>query len=63
MLLKNVKVTAFELDDNGTFDAIGEVNQFTSLIWPDKFNGHSTFELCAPITSENKSLLKQGHVL
>jgi len=63
MLLKNIEVTVFELDDNGTFDTIGDVNQLTSLIWPDKFNGYSTFELCAPITPENKFLLKKGHIL
>lgn len=62
MLLKDVELYVFELG-NETFDAIGEINQFTSLIWPDKFNGYATFELNAPITPENKALIKEGHVL
>lgn len=63
MLLKNIEISVFKLDDAGTFDAIGEINQFTSLIWPDKFNGYATFELWAPITPENKTLIKEGNIL
>lgn len=62
MLLKSIELYVFKLD-NETFDAIGEINQFTSLIWPDKFDGYSTFELNAPLTPENKSLIKEGNVL
>ena len=32
-------------------------------MWPDKFNGHATFELWAPITQENKELIKKGNIL
>src|SRR5690554_3984403 len=63
MLLKNIEIYVFKLDNNGVFDAIGEINQFTSLIWPDKFNGYATFELWAPITPENKILIKEGNIL
>lgn len=63
MLLKNVEIYVYRLDNTGTFDAIGEINQFTSLMWPDKFNGHATFELWAPITQENKELIKKGNIL
>lgn len=63
MLLKNVEIYVYRLDNAGTFDAIGEINQFTSLMWPDKFNGHATFELWAPITQENKELIKKGNIL
>ncbi|MDD2496386.1 MAG: siphovirus ReqiPepy6 Gp37-like family protein [Tissierellia bacterium] len=63
MLLKGIEIYVFKLDDNGSFDAIGEINQFTSLIWPDKFNGYATFELWAPITPENKTLIKEGNIL
>lgn len=66
MLLKhngsNLELYVFKLDNN-TFEMIGEINQFTSLIWPDKFNGYSSFELNAPITHENKNLIKEGNVL
>ena len=57
MLLKNAEVQVFKLD-NDTFEVIGGVNQFTSLIWPDKFNGCASFELNAPATPENKELFK-----
>ena len=62
MLLKNIEIQVFKLD-NTTFEAIGGINQFTSLIWPDKFNGYSTFELTAPITSENKAVIKKNNIL
>lgn len=62
MLLKNAEVQVFKLD-NDTFEVIGGVNQFTSLIWPDKFNGCASFELNAPATPENKELLKKDNIL
>ena len=62
MLLKNVAITVFSLD-NSSFEPLGEINQYTSLVWPDRFNGFTTFELCAPITEENKALIKKGNVL
>ena len=62
MLLKDVAITVFNLDNN-SFEPLGEINQYTSLIWPDKFNGFTTFELCAPITEENKALIKKDNVL
>lgn len=63
MLLKSAEIYVFKIDDNGTFDSIGTINQFTSLIWPDKFNGYTTFELCAPVTQENRSLIKKGNIV
>lgn len=62
MPLKNVEIQVFKLD-NETFEPIGGINQFTSLMWPDKFNGYATFELSAPATPENKMLLKKGNIL
>lgn len=62
MLLKNIEINIYKLD-NDTFDGIGQINKFTSLIWPDKFNGYTTFELNAPVTPENKDLIKKGNVI
>ena len=62
MLLKNVEIQVFKLN-NDTFEAIGGINQFTSLIWPDAYNGYTTFELNAPVTPENKTLIKQDNVI
>lgn len=63
MLLKGVDIYVYKLDDDGTFDAIGTINKYTSLIWPNKFVGHTTFELNTPVTPENKELIKEGHVI
>ncbi len=62
MLLKNAEIQVFKINDTA-FEAIGGINQFTSLIWPDKFNGYSTFELNAPVTSENRELLKKDNII
>lgn len=62
-LNKEVELLVFQLDDNGTFDAIGEISQFESLIWPDKYCGVSNFELWAPITESNTELLKTGNII
>lgn len=62
MLLKNVEIQVFKLD-NTTFEAIGGINHFTSLMWPDAFNGYTTFELNAPVTEENKMLIKQNNII
>lgn len=63
MLLKNVDIHVYKLDDDGAFDEIGEINKYTSLMWPDKFIGHATFELNAPVTPENKTLIKKGNII
>lgn len=63
MLLKSVDIYVYKIDDDGNFDSIGEINKYTSLMWPDKFNGYATFELNAPVTRENRNLLKKGNIL
>lgn len=62
MLLKDIEIYVYQLDNN-TFDEIGQINQFTSLMWPNKFNGYTTFELNAPLTQENKTLIKKGNII
>ena len=62
LLEKQIQILVFKVDDN-TFDNIGEVNQYNSLIWPDKFNGYASFELWAPITDENSEYFKKGNIL
>ena len=63
LLRKQIQILVFKIDDSGTFDNIGEINLFDSLVWPDKFNGYVSFELWAPITEENSEYLKRGNVL
>lgn len=61
MLLNNqVSINIFKVD-NTTFELIGEVNNFSSLMWCDKYNGYASFEIWAPITDENAKLFKKGY--
>lgn len=62
MSVREIEIQVFKLD-NDTFDAIGQINEFTSLIWPDKFNGYTEFELNAPVTEENKLLIRKGNII
>lgn len=62
MLLKSVEIQVFKLD-NTSFEPIGQVNEYTSMIWPDKYNGFAQFELNAPVNQENKTLIKKGNVI
>lgn len=62
MLLKNVEIQIFQVN-NDIFEPIGGISKYTSLIWPDKFNGYTTFELNAPNTPENKELLKKNNII
>lgn len=62
LLEKQIQILVFRVDDT-TFENIGEVNQYDSLIWPDKFNGYASFELWAPITDENSEYFKKGNIL
>lgn len=61
-LEKQIQILVFKIDNN-TFENIGEINQYNSLIWTDKFNGYASFELWAPITEENSEYFKKGHIL
>ena len=62
MLLKSTEIQIFKLD-NTSFEPLGQVNVYTSLIWPDKYNGYAQFELNAPVNQENKTLIKKGNVI
>lgn len=62
LLTKQIKITVFKID-NTHFEPIGEIGQYTSLMWPDAFNGSALFELWAPITESNKDMLKKNNVI
>ena len=62
LLEKQNQILVFRMDDTA-FENIGEVNQYDSLIWLDKFNGYASFELWAPITEENSEYFKKGNIL
>lgn len=62
LLDKNISIIVFKLN-NTTFEQIGELGQFTSLIWPDAFSGYANFELWSPINEDNAELIRKGNVL
>lgn len=62
LLEKQIQILVFRVDDT-TFENIGEVNQYDSLIWSNKFNGYASFGLWAPITEENSEYFKKGNIL
>lgn len=63
LLNKQIQILVFRVTSDGVFDNIGEVNQYSNLIWPDKFNGYAQFELWAPITDENAEYFVKGNYI
>lgn len=62
LLDKKIEITIFKLDDT-TFEPIGQLDEYTSLMWPDAFLGKAMFQLWAPITDSNAEKLKEDNVL
>lgn len=63
MLLNNgVSIIVFEIT-NVKFEQIGEVNKFSSLMWRQKHNGYTSFELNAPVNDENNKYFKRGNII
>lgn len=62
LLNKKNEVTIFRFD-NEAFEPIGELDEYTSLAWPDAFLGEAMFQLWAPITDKNADKLREGNVL
>lgn len=46
-----------------TLEICGIINVYKSLTWPEVYNGYGSFQLWAPVTTENASLLKEGNFL
>lgn len=61
-LSKSIQITVFRVN-NQVFEALGDISQYTSLIWPDAYNGYASFEMWAPITEDNAALLKRGNLI
>lgn len=62
LLDKRLEIIVFKID-NSTFEPIGQLDEYTSLIWPDAFLGHAMFQLWAPITENNAELLRPDNVI
>ena len=61
-LNKKIEITIFIVDDT-RFEQLGNLDEYTSLMWPDAFNGYAQFQLHAPITENNSGLIKEGNVI
>lgn len=62
LLDKRIEITIFRIDDD-TFEPIGQLDEYTSLMWPDAFLGKAMFQLWAPITDSNAEKLKEDNVI
>lgn len=62
LLDKKIEITIFEMNDT-TFEPIGQLDEYTSLMWPDAFLGKVMFQLWAPITDSNAEKLKADRVI
>ena len=58
----SIQITVFRVN-NDVFEPLGEISQYTSLLWPDAYLGYASFELWAPITDDNSVLIKEGNVI
>lgn len=62
LLDKKIEITIFQVD-NTTFEPIGQLDEYTSLMWPDAFLGKAMFQLWAPITDSNAEMLKEDNIV
>jgi hypothetical protein len=60
---KQAEINVYKLSDDGSFDNIGLIEEYTSLIWPDKFNEFAEFELNALVTERNNELIQDGNII
>lgn len=61
LLDREISIIVFKIDEEN-FEQVGEI-QYTSLIWPDAYNGYANFELWAPINSDNAELIKKDNII
>jgi hypothetical protein len=57
-----IQIMVFKVNNN-EFEPLGDISQYTSLLWPDAYIGYASFELWAPITEDNANLIKEGNII
>lgn len=62
LLDKKIEITIFKVD-NTAFEPIGQLDEYTSLMWSDAFLGKAMFQLWAPITDSNAEKLKEDNII
>lgn len=63
LLGPDVSLNVFKLDDDGTFECIAEIDEYTSLIWPEEWVGFATVEVNANLTDNVKRFLVPGNII
>lgn len=63
LLGRNVSINVFKIDDDGTFDCIAEIDEITSMIWPQELIGFATVEINANLTDSVKEFLVPGNFI
>lgn len=59
---RTLQLTIFKFTNEG-LEALGDLTQFTSIKWPTAFIGCGSFEIWAPINSENSGYFKKGNIV
>lgn len=63
LLGPDVSLNVFKLSDDGTFECIAEIDEYTSLIWPEEWVGFATVEVNANLTDNVKRFLVPGNII
>ncbi len=59
---RTLQLTIFKFTNEG-LEALGDLTQYTSIKWPTAFIGCGSFEIWAPINSENSVYFKKGNIV
>ena len=61
-VLPKATITVYRMD-NEVFEQIGEIDRYTSLVWPKSFGDFGNFELHCPVTEHNMELVAEGNII
>lgn len=61
-VLPKATLTVYRMD-NEAFEQVGQIDEYTSLVWPKAFGDVGNFELHCPINEKNLELIKDGYIL
>lgn len=61
-VLPKATITVYRMD-NEAFEQIGEIDRYTSLVWPKSYGDVGNFELHCPVTEHNMEMVAEGHII
>ena len=59
---RNAIIDVYKMENSG-ITALGEIDQYSSLIWPECYSEAGVFQLNCPINEKNMELVKKGNVI